>query len=68
MHTLQERLDYCTAQILQALAESRLARTEKEHLGILMWEMDWRAERESILAELAAQTEAAQATTTTQRL
>jgi len=65
MQTLQERLEYCTQQILQALAESRLVRTEKEHLGILMWEMDWRAERESILAELAAQTETAKTAATT---
>jgi hypothetical protein len=28
--------------------------TEAEHAGILLWEMDWRIERENILAEIAA--------------
>jgi hypothetical protein len=59
MKTLRERLEYCDWQIAQAIEESHRPHTEAEHLGILLWEMDWRAEREHVLAELAAQTEAA---------
>jgi hypothetical protein len=35
------------------LAESHQPHTEREDAGILAWEMDWRMERENILAELA---------------
>ncbi len=59
MKTLQERLDYCDQQIAQAIQESGRPHTEAEHLGILLWEMDWRAERDRLLAELTAQEAAA---------
>ncbi len=59
MKTLQERLDYCNQQIAQAIEESCRPQTEAEHLGILLWEMDWRAERDRLLAELTAQEAAA---------
>ena len=59
MHTLQERLEHCDRQIAQAIEESCRPHTEAEHLGILLWELDWRAERDCLLADLAMQTEAA---------
>jgi hypothetical protein len=59
MKTLQERLEHCDRQIAQAIEESHRLHTEAEHLGILLWEMDWRAEREYLLVELAVQTEVA---------
>ena len=59
MQTLQERLEHCDRQIAQAIEESCRPHTEAEHLGILLWELDWRAERDCLLAELAMQTEAA---------
>ena len=34
---------------------SRRPHTEAGHLGILLWEWDWRAERDYLLAELTAQ-------------
>ena len=69
MKTLRERLEHCNWQIAQAIEESHRPHTEAEHLGILLGEMDRRAEREHVLVELAAQTEAAcNAATTTQRL
>ena len=59
MQTLRERLQHCDRQIAQAIEESHWPHTEAEHLGILLWEMDWRAERDCLLAELATQTEVA---------
>ncbi len=59
MKTLQERLQYCDRQITQAIEESKRPHTEAEHLGILLWEMDWRAERDCLLAELVMQKAAA---------
>ena len=59
MKTLQERLDHCDQQIAQAIEESCRPHTEAEHLGILLWELDWRAERDCLLAELTAQKTAA---------
>ena len=59
MKTLQERLDHCDQQIAQAIEESRRPHTEAEHVGILLWEMDWRAERDCLLAELTVQKAAA---------
>jgi hypothetical protein len=49
----------CDREIDQAIEESCKPHTEAEHVGILLWEMDWRAERDCLLAELAMQTEAA---------
>jgi len=59
MKTLQERLNYCDQQIAQAIEESGRLHTEAEHVGILLWEMDWRAERDCLLAELTVQKAAA---------
>ena len=59
MKTLQERLNYCDQQIAQATEESRQPHTEAEHVGILLWELDWRAERGCLLAELIVQRAAA---------
>ena len=56
MKTLQERLQHCDRQIVQASEESGRPHTEAEHIGILLWEMDWRAEREALLVELAMRT------------
>jgi hypothetical protein len=44
-----ERLARCEWEISQALAASEGATTPAERIGILLWEMDWRAEREAIL-------------------
>jgi hypothetical protein len=59
MKTLQERLDHCNQQIAQAIEESGRPHTDAEHLGILLWELDWRAERDCLLAELTVQKAAA---------
>jgi hypothetical protein len=48
-----ERLERCNREIAEALlAASRTDYTPIERIGILIWEMDWRSERESILAEI----------------
>jgi hypothetical protein len=39
--------------VVAALAANKEGRLPMERIGILLWEMDWRAERESILAERA---------------
>jgi hypothetical protein len=57
--TILERLARCEREIALAIAESHQPHTEMEHAGILVWEMDWRMERENILAELRAMEEAA---------
>jgi hypothetical protein len=44
-------LERCACEIAEALRESQRKHTPAEHVGILLWEMDWRAERESILLE-----------------
>jgi hypothetical protein len=54
-----ERLARCDREIALAIAESHQPHTEMEHAGILVWEMDWRMERENILAEMAAREKAA---------
>ena len=59
METLRSGLEHCDGQIAQAIEESHRPHTEAQYLGILLWEMDWRAEREHVLVELAEQTEAA---------
>jgi len=46
-----ERLERCEREIADALAASQDERPPKERLGILFWEMDWRAERESVVEE-----------------
>jgi len=48
-----EQLKRCEWEISQALAASQEERPLAERMGVLLWEMDWRAERESILAESA---------------
>jgi hypothetical protein len=57
--SLLERLARCEREIALAVAESHQPHTEMEHAGILVWEMDWRMERENILAELGAKEDAA---------
>jgi hypothetical protein len=52
MSELLEQLNHCEREISKAIAESGRSHTESEQLGILLWEMDWRAEREAVLAEL----------------
>jgi hypothetical protein len=48
-----ERLERCEREIAAAIAASQEDHPRKERIGVLLWEMDWRAERESILAESA---------------
>ncbi len=50
MRTLQERLKQCDLEIAQAIEDGCKPHTAAEHVGILLWETDWRAEREAILA------------------
>jgi hypothetical protein len=51
--SLASRLERCDREIAEALAATELADyTPAERIGILIWEMDWRSERESILAEI----------------
>ncbi len=54
MNSLAERLDRCEREIACAIAESKRSHTPMEHTGILLWEMDWRAERENILREIGS--------------
>jgi hypothetical protein len=50
---LASKLERCNREIAEApLAASRTDYTPIERIGILIWEMDWRSERESILAEI----------------
>jgi len=49
--SLVERLARCEREIALAIAESHQPHTEMEHAGILVWEMDWRMERENLLSE-----------------
>jgi len=51
--SLVDRLARCDQEIAAAIAASQEDRPPKERIGVLLWEMDWRAERESILAESA---------------
>ena len=46
-----QRLIRCEREIAAAQEESQRPHAPMEHLGILLWELDWRAERESILME-----------------
>jgi hypothetical protein len=51
---LARRFDRCDREIAEALAATELAdHTLAKRIGILIWEMDWRSERKSILAEAA---------------
>jgi hypothetical protein len=52
--SLLERLTRCEHEIALAIAESAKPHTRAEHAGILIWELDWRIERENVLAEIAA--------------
>jgi hypothetical protein len=51
--SLVDRLARCDQEIAAAIAASQEDRPPKERIGVLLWEMDWRAERESILAQSA---------------
>lgn len=46
-----ERIERCDREIADALAAAQEARPLPERLGILLWEMDWRAERESVVEQ-----------------
>jgi hypothetical protein len=59
MNIFLERLARCDREIELALAESHKPHTEAEHAGILVWELDWRIERQNVLEELAALEKAA---------
>jgi hypothetical protein len=59
MNGLAERLERCDREIECAIAESKRPHTPMEHTGILLWEMDWRLERENILREMVSITPAA---------
>jgi len=59
VNTLEQRLQHCNQEIARAIEESRKPHTDAEHVGILLWEMDWRAERDCLLAELTVQKAAA---------
>ena len=55
--SLEARLQRCDREIASALSFSVKRLTPYEHLGVLLWEMDWRVERERILEELEAKCE-----------
>jgi hypothetical protein len=61
MNGLAERLERCAHETACAIAESKRPHTPMEHTGILLWEMDWRVERENILRESLSIALAAQA-------
>jgi len=46
-----ERIERCEREIASALAASQDERPLNARLGILLWEVDWRAERESVVEE-----------------
>ena len=50
---IARRLERCDREIAEALAAAdRTEFTLAEQIGILIWEMDWLSERESILATI----------------
>lgn len=53
MLPVSERVARCDREIAMAIAASHRPHTEAEHAGILLWELDWRIERENILDEIA---------------
>jgi hypothetical protein len=55
MPTLYDRLQRCNREIQKAVAENSRLHTQAERTGILLWEMDTRCQRESILIEIATQ-------------
>jgi hypothetical protein len=55
MSTLYDRLNRCNHEIRKAAAENRRLHSEAERTGIMMWELDERCQRESILIEIATQ-------------
>ncbi len=52
MNGLAERLERCEREIESAIADSKQPHTPMEHVGILLWEMDWRVERDNIFNEM----------------
>jgi hypothetical protein len=62
MLSISERLARCEREIALAIVESNQPHTEMEHAGILLWEMDWRIERETILAEMTVAQRSSSAT------
>jgi len=55
MSSLLDRLDRCNHEIEKAAAETKRPHTEAERAGILIWEMDERSQRASILIEIATE-------------
>ncbi len=55
MFDTYNRLDYCDREIQRARAEDKRPHTTAEHAGILLWEIDARLTRETILAEIVAE-------------
>lgn len=51
--TTEEKLARCDREIAKAQVEANKPHTEMEHVGILLWEMDQRRERERLLEEQA---------------
>ena len=55
MSDLYHRLNECDHEIQRARAEDKRPHTTAEHAGILLWEIDSRLMRETILAEIATE-------------
>jgi hypothetical protein len=57
--SLASKLQRCDREIAEALLAADCADyTLKEKLGILLWELDWRSERESIIEDAIVQDQA----------
>ena len=50
---IEKELARCDREIAEAIADSNRPHTEREHVGILMWECDQRSKRHGLLEELA---------------
>lgn len=50
---IEKAIAYCDAEIAEALKLSRQDLGQAANIGILLWEMDQRAERDLLLVELA---------------
>jgi len=55
MFDLYQRLNHYDHEIQKALAEDRRLHTTAEHAAILLWEIDARLTRDTILAEIATE-------------
>lgn len=50
---LETQIARCDREIAAALAEGSQPHTQTEHIGILLWEVDWRTNRAILADELA---------------